>query len=85
MGGRQVEEGAAVITDATMRRIMDAATSDEPDAGQVMERLWADLDDMDRMYAKGYVSGYVEAVRHLQLAGRLDSPGTAGVSVVESE
>lgn len=57
-----------MIDDAKMAAIMDAATSDDPDAGEVIQRVWDDLSDTDRFYAMGYVAGYVEGVRHTQLA-----------------
>lgn len=56
-----------MVDDRTIAEAMAAATEGRRDALKaILEAMSPD----EKSYLKGYVSGYVEAVRHLQEAGR---------------
>ena len=56
-----------MVDDRTLAELMDMATNDDKDALMAMMKT---MGPEDKAYFKGYVAGYTEATRHLQMSER---------------
>lgn len=64
-----------MLTDMELARLMDMATGDDKVA---LANMLAGMEDEDVWYFKGYVTGYAEAVAHMQLAADVERGGDDG-------
>lgn len=51
--------------DGMLEKAMEMAIEEDKEA---LEAMFSEMGDGDKAYFRGYVAGYVEAVRHMRLA-----------------
>lgn len=63
-----------MLLDGIDRKLLESAMAAASDGdGNSLADMVGTMTDEERMYFTGYVAGYVEATRHLQSAGSIES------------